>query len=128
MSKCDFLAQKGMTFAGSGECNGSIEAYDIATELNPRLAEAKLWQRPGLCQTGQIQRLLPGIRCGYATGHHLVEGWYSKGLAQANQGRFNESLREFVEAIRFDPALAEAWYSKGLVLPGKLRRYIIRPQ
>jgi Flp pilus assembly protein TadD len=39
-----------------------------------------------------------------------------KGIALGNQGKYDEALKAFDEAIRIDPKLAGAWNNKGVLL------------
>jgi len=46
----------------------------------------------------------------------LAEAWTNKGLALAQQEKYNEALQAFDEAIELNPEYAKAWYYKGVAL------------
>jgi tetratricopeptide (TPR) repeat protein len=45
-----------------------------------------------------------------------VDGRYTRGIAFYNKNKYQESVNEFVEAIKIDQNNADAWYYKGLAL------------
>jgi Flp pilus assembly protein TadD len=45
-----------------------------------------------------------------------ADAWTNKGSALAKQGKLDDAIKAFDEAIRLDPKHAEAWQVKGLVL------------
>lgn len=45
-----------------------------------------------------------------------AEDWWNKGVALYYQGKYDEALKAYEEAIRLDPYYAKAWYYKALVL------------
>jgi len=47
------------------------------------------------------------------SGQQTAEEWLNQGIALGNQGKFDEAIQAFDEAIRINPQLAEAWYNKG---------------
>jgi tetratricopeptide (TPR) repeat protein len=48
--------------------------------------------------------------------------WYNKGIALAGQGKYDEAIQAYDEAIELHPNWAEAWYNKGNALD-KLEKY-----
>ena len=42
--------------------------------------------------------------------------WNNKGLALNSQGKYNESIEAYDEAIKLDPKYANAWNNKGNAL------------
>jgi tetratricopeptide (TPR) repeat protein len=46
----------------------------------------------------------------------MAKAWNNKGIAPGMQGKCDDALKAFDEAIRLDPNLAEAWYIKGEAL------------
>jgi tetratricopeptide (TPR) repeat protein len=45
-----------------------------------------------------------------------AEDWFNKGNALNSQGKYDDAIKAFDEAIRLDPNLAQAWFGKGLIL------------
>jgi Flp pilus assembly protein TadD len=45
-----------------------------------------------------------------------AKGWYTKGYNLARQGKYDEAIENYDEAIRLDPQYANAWYAKGYAL------------
>ena len=45
-----------------------------------------------------------------------AEDWFNKGLALGEQGKYDEAMEAFDEAISLNPNYALAWYNKGVVL------------
>ena len=46
----------------------------------------------------------------------LAAAWNNKGIALNAQGKYDEAVKAYDEAIRLDPSFADAWYNKGLAL------------
>ncbi|NYT02918.1 MAG: tetratricopeptide repeat protein, partial [Methanosarcinales archaeon] len=65
--------------------------------------------RPSRPMTGPI-RLDP---------EHAV-AWNNRGLALASQGRYDEAIQAYDEALRLDPELAQAMAAKSLVIGEKM--------
>jgi Flp pilus assembly protein TadD len=42
--------------------------------------------------------------------------WSNKGVALFSQGKYDEAIKCYNEAIRLDPNDAAAWYNKGVAL------------
>ena len=42
--------------------------------------------------------------------------WSNKGNALGKQGKYDEAIKAYDEAIRLDPKDADAWYNKGIDL------------
>ena len=42
--------------------------------------------------------------------------WNNKGIALYSQGKYNEAIKAYDEAIKLDPKYAMAWNNKGLAL------------
>ena len=42
--------------------------------------------------------------------------WYNKGCALDDQGKHDEAIKAYDEAIMLDPNCADAWYNKGATL------------
>jgi len=53
------------------------------------------------------------------SGPSTATDWYNKGLALKEQGKYDEAIQAYDEAIRLDPNYAEAWYKKGNALIGQ---------
>lgn len=45
-----------------------------------------------------------------------AKDWYHKGTSLYDQGKLDEAIKAYDEAIRLDPNLANAWYKKGVAL------------
>jgi tetratricopeptide (TPR) repeat protein len=45
-----------------------------------------------------------------------AKDWYDKGKALDDQGKHDEAIKAYDEAIRLDPQYADAWYNKGNIL------------
>jgi Flp pilus assembly protein TadD len=50
------------------------------------------------------------------SGQQTAEEWLNQGIALGNQGKFDEAIQAFDEAIRINPQLAEAWNNKSNAL------------
>ena len=52
--------------------------------------------------------------------------WYNKGAALSIQGKYDEAIKAYDEAIRLDPNFAMSWNNKGLALidQGKLNESV----
>ena len=42
--------------------------------------------------------------------------WNNKGIALDSQGKYDEAIKAYDEAIRLDPNYADAWNNKGIAL------------
>ena len=56
------------------------------------------------------------------SNNEKCQDWISKGNALYEQGKFNESITCYDNAIKLDPKNSNAWYGKGLALES-LGRY-----
>ena len=45
-----------------------------------------------------------------------AKAWSNKGVALFSQGKYDESIKAFDEALRLDPNLVDTWYNKGVAL------------
>ncbi|MDF0591121.1 tetratricopeptide repeat protein [Candidatus Methanocrinis natronophilus] len=45
-----------------------------------------------------------------------AESWNNKGSALGSQGKYDEALQAFDEALHVDPENATAWYNRGFAL------------
>ena len=50
------------------------------------------------------------------SNNEKCQDWISKGNALYEQGKFNESITCYDNAIKLDPEFAAAWYNKGIAL------------
>jgi tetratricopeptide (TPR) repeat protein len=48
-----------------------------------------------------------------------AEDWFNKGIALLGQGKYDEGIKAYDEAIRLDPSYVRAWNNKGLALFGQ---------
>ncbi len=53
---------------------------------------------------------------GIAIEPQSAEDWNNKGFAFSDQGKYDEAVQAFDNAIEIDPRLAEAWNNKGIAL------------
>ncbi len=57
-------------------------------------------------------------------GENMTSGdWFNAGNVYYFDGKYDEALQCFDEAIRLDPNLTEAWYNRGIVLNDLGRHY-----
>ena len=47
---------------------------------------------------------------------NYANAWSNKGLALSGQGKYDEAIKAFDEAVRLDPNYADAWYNRGYAL------------
>ena len=47
---------------------------------------------------------------------NYANAWYNKGLVLSGQGKYDEAIKAFDEAVRLDPNYADAWYNRGYAL------------
>ena len=50
---------------------------------------------------------------------NIAGAWNNKGVALHNQGRYDEAIKAYDEAIRLDPEYANAWNNKGSADQGR---------
>ena len=60
--------------------------------------------------------LITSAQCVIRLDSNDAESWSNKGSALGEQGKYDEAIKAFDEAIRLDPKLATAWYNKGIAL------------
>jgi tetratricopeptide (TPR) repeat protein len=51
-----------------------------------------------------------------ASGQQTAEGWFNKGVALADLGKYDEAIRAFDKAIEINPQYVAAWAGKSIVL------------
>ena len=49
-------------------------------------------------------------------GQQTAEDWFNKGNDLEDQGKYDDAIKAYDEAIRLDPNYAKAWYNKGAIL------------
>jgi tetratricopeptide (TPR) repeat protein len=102
---------KGTALGKQGKYDEAIKAYDAAIKLDPNYADARN-------NKGEILKVIGDP--------NLALDWYNKGTALQDQGKFDEAVEAYDEAIRLDPKLALAWTNKGAALDaqGKLDKAV----
>ena len=70
----------------------------------------------GLSIVGSMLLMLISLNAVSYQGIASEEAIADKGLALYNQGRYDEAIKAYNEAIRLDPEDAEAWFGKGSAL------------
>jgi len=48
-----------------------------------------------------------------------AKAWSNKGVVLFSQGKYDESIKAFDEALKLDPNLVDAWYKKGVALKNR---------
>ena len=104
---------RGDAYTLKGELDQAILDYDMAIELEPRLAKA-------YCGRGYAKRLLN--RCEEAITDYdealqlnpnYVECYTERGLAKRRLLQYEAALADYNKAIRLKPDYAEGYYSRG---------------
>lgn len=70
------------------------------------------------------------VLCAPALGQTTAKEWFDKGVALAEQSRYDEAIEPFDKAIELDPNFGLAWAGKGIVLGtqvGSLAGKVIAP-
>jgi tetratricopeptide (TPR) repeat protein len=60
--------------------------------------------------------MMLAMLCSQSLAQTTVQDWIDKGGECFTQGKYNDSLQAFENAINLDPENSEAWYNKGVVL------------
>jgi len=107
-----------------GNTDKAMNAYNTSIELDPDYAYS--WIRKGsiLRRAGMYQDAIncfdEAIRCynaGYMSDTKEAKvPLYLKGIALFDQGKYDEAIMAYDEAISLDPKYAAAWYYKNLSL------------
>jgi tetratricopeptide (TPR) repeat protein len=93
---------KGTALRNQGKNDEALKAIDRAIELDPKLAAAQnvkklITEKPDEAQSS-------------------ADTWNNKGVALANQGKYDEALQAFDKAIELNPKFALAWSNRALML------------
>jgi tetratricopeptide (TPR) repeat protein len=58
--------------------------------------------------------ILSAVLMASAQCQQSAEDWFNKGTILGFQGKYDEAIEAYDEAIRLDPSYAEIWVNKGL--------------
>jgi tetratricopeptide (TPR) repeat protein len=105
----------------------ALEAFDNATQLNPKSAEA--WNYKGVILSKQ-RNYTEAVKAFSNTtmlNEQYATAWKYKGdalahLGHTNHSKYDEAIQAYDRAIEINPLFADAWKYKGIVLynQGKL--------
>jgi tetratricopeptide (TPR) repeat protein len=97
----------------------SLNAYDRATEINPKFVAALRGKGNVLYILGRYNDSLDAYNAAIETDPKYALAWYNKGLALYDMGRYNEAVQAYDTAIEIGPEYADIWYNKGKALAGE---------
>jgi tetratricopeptide (TPR) repeat protein len=116
----EYWVHKGdLLFNLSNYYNESIEAYDMAIELNQSYAVA--WSRKGnaLHSLGKYDEAIKAYDEAIRLDHNYAAIWNNKGNDLNDQGKYDVAIKYFDKAIRLDPNDVAAWNNKGVAFDGQ---------
>jgi len=116
MGETGELLDRGLALYDQGKYDKAVQAFDEATRLDPKFAEA--WNNKGRALYGQKKHheAIQAYEKAIELNPQYVNAWRNKGLALKKLGNYDEAINCYGEAIRLDPNHADTWYSKGLAL------------
>lgn len=105
----------GQVYAEKGDTIRAINAYQRATELNPKILDA--WLSLGILHEARGNKVAERyFNTAVAIDRENAVPYRMRADYFARQDRLNEAVVGYDEAIQRDPKLADAFYNSGLVL------------
>ncbi len=102
-----------MVYQRSGQLLLALEDFTRAVQLSPNainrlnLASLRL-------QLGQFPQVVQEMNQFIATDKSFFSAFLTRGIAQYNLGKYEESIKDFIISLRMVPDLPEAYYYAGL--------------
>jgi len=114
----------GIVFSRQGHIDDAIKEYQEALRINPDFAEAHANRAAGLVGHANAADVADARRHAERARElnaNLPGAHYSLGLVNMSEGRLDEAMAEYREALRLKPDMADAHVNLGFVLAGQGR-------
>jgi cytochrome c-type biogenesis protein CcmH/NrfG len=97
----------------------SIEAFQEALRINPKLAEA--WGSLGVVygRSGQLDKSIEAFQQALRLNPEMLEAWYGLGNAFIDTDQNVKAIEAYQQLLRISPEDAKAWYKLGVAYGGR---------
>jgi len=103
----------GMAYAGAGQNDRALAAYDLALKIKPD-PEYHFRKGNALAAMGKMQEAIACYDASLALAPDYVEAVNNKGNAYASMGKFTEAMTFFDKAIALKPDAANFKFNRGM--------------
>ncbi|HZI19774.1 MAG TPA: tetratricopeptide repeat protein [Pyrinomonadaceae bacterium] len=107
------LVEAGDRLADAGRWEEAVKVYRLATEVEPKSAEARLRLAEALMSAGRWDEALDSYRRAVALDGRNPEAHYALGRAFNDMGQHGDAFKPLVRAVQLDPSFAEAHHGIG---------------
>ncbi len=105
--------EKGYALRNSGNYLESIEAFNVAVEINPLYARAYSGRSGSYRRLGQHEQAIRDADTAIRLDPGFAGGYGNCGLAYASTGKYEKAIQYFDKAILLDPAEAKFFNYRG---------------
>lgn len=105
--------EKGYALRNSGNYLESIEAFNIAVEINPQYARAYSGRSGSYRRLGQHEQAIKDADMAIKLDPGFAGGYGNCGLAYASTGKYEKAIQYYDKAIQLDPAEAKFFNYRG---------------
>jgi tetratricopeptide (TPR) repeat protein len=103
---------KGMDLFNQNMYNDSLNAFDMATMLDPQDAQAWNFKGISLAAMGRYNEALSALDKATTINSSYAEAWFNMGVVYDLQGRYVNAIYAYNGATQANPSYEKAWINK----------------
>ncbi len=104
------LVYQGLNLSKSGKYDEAIQAFDNATMLNPRDADAWYFKGEALYGQRKYNDAIQAIDKAIDINPKDADAWYLKSMALDDLGKHDEAASAYNKSIEIDPEIDDEWW------------------
>ncbi len=112
-SKNDFYLQRGVTLLRDGDCQNALEFFSIATEINPKFAEAYGYIGVAFYVLGLWSEAMDNYQKALSLDSTLEKVYFFRGVLHSKLTHYQEAVNDFNLAIEWDNLFDDAYCYRG---------------
>lgn len=112
-SKNDFYLQRGVTLLRDGDCQNALEFLSIATEINPKFAEAYGYIGVAFYALGLWVDAMDNYQKALSLDSTLEKVYFFRGVLHSQLTHYQEAVNDFDLAIEWDNLFDDAYCYRG---------------
>lgn len=107
-------ALRGSARQSAGDVKGTLEDFDQALRVEPKLTQAYLIRGALYLNGGEPQKAADDFARFISASPNASEGYYNRGLAFRALNRCDQAVSDFQQALKLNAGFADAAYQKGV--------------